>query len=55
MIGVSLGDLNENKMKIWSVHPLGKGMLQTALKYFKEVGDAQQIAMVAAVLFNKER
>ena len=39
MIGVALGDLNESKMKIWGVHPLGKGVLMRALKYFEGVRD----------------
>ena len=35
MVGVALGDLNENKMKIWGAHPLGKGVLMNTLHYFE--------------------
>jgi len=35
MIGVALGDLNPSKIRIWSKHPLGKGVLMKVLKHFE--------------------
>ena len=39
MIGIALGDLNESKMKIWGAHPLGKGILMNALRFFESNHD----------------
>ena len=51
LIGVSLGNLDESKMKIWGAHPLGKGLLFKALKFFQNVKDYQQVAIIATLLF----
>ena len=55
LIGVSLGDINESKMKIWGAHPLGKGLLFKALRYFEKMKDYQQVGIIAALLFKKEQ
>ena len=39
MINVALGDLNESKMKIWHMHPLGKGVLMKVLRHFERTKD----------------
>lgn len=39
MVSVALADLNESKLKIWQAHPLGKGLLMKALKFFESAQD----------------
>lgn len=55
MVSVALGDMNASKMQIWSKHPLGKGIIFKVLKHFESIGDIQQVAMIAALIFGKER
>ena len=61
MIGIALGDMNHSKMLIWNKHPLGRKIIDKVLKHFgafdEQSGnkDIQQIAMVAALIFGKEK
>ena len=55
MIGVALGDMNYSKMLIWNKHPLGRGIIDKVLRHFEQSGDIQQVALVAALIFGKEK
>ena len=55
LVGVALGDLSESKLRVFQAHPLGKGILMKVLKHFEAQKDIQSVAMIAALLFDKER
>lgn len=53
MLSLAL-EVTPEKVAVWSSHPLGKKLTLNAINHFAERRDAQQVALVAALILQKE-